>query len=284
MPRKTVSASPTPPVRRRVFFLIKVFVLLHIIAITSWSLPNAPSTDFAQLRQIVAHGDPSFAPANASGLQKIRAAIVPRLQAAGRIVSDGTLYENQVYVKDSPAKFYLLFTGFWQYWDMFSPNPASIDFYGTALVCYKDGTAKNYQFPRMYTMGIPKKYVSERYRKFYERAHTEDDSWIWPIFAQRVALINDYDPNNPPVKIVLTRHWYQIAPPEDYEYQTLLNQWHSAHPNQQLDSATDASLHSHAYTISEHNPTDDDYHHYNYFVYTVDQTQLAKDKAAGVLG
>lgn len=231
MPRDQVKlASPTPS-RKRVSVFIKIFVAFHLIAITSWSMPPPPK-------------DAKFEIDRRSPIQAA--------QSVGRIISDGSLYANRKYVKDSPVKFYLLFSGFWQYWDMFSPNPSNIDFYGTASITYQNGKTELYEFPRMYTMGIPQKYVSERYRKFYERAHTEDDKWLWPTFAQRVALINFTDPTNPPVKVTLTRHWLRIAPPPGY-----------GKPGEVQET---------------------EYHSYDYFKYDVDEARLQKDKADGVLG
>lgn len=190
--QRDLDDSSSPP-KRRVSPWVKAFVFFHLLAITSWSLPKAPAgSDDLRL-------DNSSAPA--------------KMRSVGRIISNGTLLVNDKYIKTSPTKFYLLFSGFWQYWDMFSPNPASTDFYGTAKITYKDGTVKDYQYPRMYSLGLAEKYVSERYRKFYERAHPEAYQWIWPTFAQRIALKNFKDPANPPVKVVLTRHWLKIEQP-----------------------------------------------------------------------
>ncbi|MEA2554504.1 MAG: hypothetical protein QOJ65_2680 [Fimbriimonadaceae bacterium] len=207
MPREDAQDVSEPKPGRPVSRAVKLFVFLHLLAITSWAMPQ-PSSRLL------------------SGEEKLevdKSSVLAAARSIGRNLSDGTLLYNENYVKPSPLKFYLLFTGFWQYWDMFSPNPASIDFYGTATITYKDGTRKLYQYPRMYTMGTTEKYVSERYRKFYERAHLEDFKWIWPTFAQRVALLTYKDPANPPVKIVLTRHWLPIAPPgkpQQPEYST----------------------------------------------------------------
>ncbi len=254
------SASTKP---KRVSVFIKIFVFLHLVAITCWSLPDAPKgTSFGV--------DRSSAKATARSI--------------GKDISDGTLYLNQNYLKASPLKFYLMFSGFWQYWDMFSPNPAQIDFYGTATITYKDGRTSLYTFPRMYTMGIPQKYVSERYRKFYERAHPENDKWIWPTFAQRVAFLNYKDPNNPPVTVVLTRHWYAIPPPPPEDHERKVDAWKKEHPGLTIDTATDKEFWRQAEEDAHHNPTDAEYNYYNYFTYQVNQKRLQEDKAAGVLG
>jgi hypothetical protein len=170
-----------PPEGRRVSPWIKVFVVFHIAAITIWALPSPPSG--------ILDG-------------KQRGALGDRL-----------LVFNQLHLKPSPVKYYLMPTGFWQYWDMFSPNPASIDFYGTAEVVFRDGTVRPYQYPRMFLLPLHTKYLKERYRKFYERAHLEANSYLWPTFAQRVALLHFEDPENPPVTVRLTRHWLQVSPP-----------------------------------------------------------------------
>jgi hypothetical protein len=155
---------------------VKLFVAFHVIAITSWSLPNS-------------------SPAIASG------------KVAPSTVSDWILYKNDILLKPSVIKPYVLATGFWQSWDMFSPNPANEDIYADAEVFYKDGSVKHYQYPRMYELPLAEKYAKERYRKFFEHANT--DEALWPYFAQRIADLN-YNEKNPPVKVALHRHWYDI--------------------------------------------------------------------------
>jgi hypothetical protein len=145
------------------------------------------------------------------------------LQSTRDLLSDGALYANDKYVRDSPIKYYVLTTGFWQYWDMFSPNPASVDLWCDAQVEFKDGTVKRYQYPRVYLLSIPEKYLKERYRKFFERAHMDDNAYMRPYFAQRIAYLHYKDPKNPPVRVKLFRHSLPIAPPgekQQAEYTT----------------------------------------------------------------
>lgn len=161
---------------------LKVFVLFHVVSITIWALPSQPE-----------------------------AAINGRAEARG---TDKLLVWNVKNLKSNDkVQAYLFSTGFWQYWDMFSPNPSSQDMYGDAMVTFKDGTTKRYQYPRMYTTPIGTRYLRERYRKFFERAHMEKYAYFWRVFARRIALENFTDRDNPPVKIVLWRHWLLIAPP-----------------------------------------------------------------------
>ena len=226
MPTDPMTVDTSAQGKRGVSFWIKLLVFIHVVAITSWTLPNPAN------------------PNETLTVDKTNPLTVAR--SIGRNISDGTLIYNNRFVKASPLQFYVLSTGFWQYWDMFSPNPASIDFYGTATVTYQNGLTKEYGYPRMYEESIPKKYVTERFRKFYERANQDADSFLWPYFAQRMALDHYTDPNNPPVKVVLTRHWFTVAPPGQ--------------------------------------PEQKEYNHYNYFTYAVDLAKLKKDAAGGMFG
>lgn len=170
----------TPEPSKNAPWYIKVFVALHLLCITIWSLPNPPEG--------VANG-------------------------AKPVGSDYILLYNQRYLKSfKPISSYLFVSGFWQYWDMFSPNPASTDIWVDAEIVYKDGKKKHYQYPRMYLLSIPEKYPNERFRKFYERVNEPNYSYLWPQFCLRIAYLND-DPKNPPVTVVLTRHWLKIEPP-----------------------------------------------------------------------
>ena len=99
-------------------------------------------------------------------------------------------------------------------------NPAQRDYYGDALITYRDGKESVYQYPRMYTLPIPEKYVQERYRKFYERAHLEASSYVWKVFAQRIAREVNRQEGNPPVLVMLRRHWRDVAPPGKEQKQT----------------------------------------------------------------
>lgn len=174
---------------KRVSGWVKAFVYFHLASITIWSIP-APPTEFAN--------KPVFKSGN--------------MQDFCRSINYEIRLFADRYLKPSIVRLYLLPTGFWQYWDMFAPNPASTDMWCDAVVKYQDGSTKIYQYPRMYLLSIPVKYEKERYRKFYERAHLDDYSYLWPQFAQRIAHVMD-NPNDPPVEVSLRRHWQVVAPP-----------------------------------------------------------------------
>ncbi len=161
---------------------IKLLVGLHVFAVTVWALPQ---------------------PADA-----VRAG---RVQPAG---TGWLLFWNSRYLKElRPVQAYVLSTGTWQYWDMFAPDPSNTDWYCAADVTYKDGTTKAVPYPRMNDLPIPMKYVKERYRKFFERAHNRDLSAMWPPFAQTMAHLGYTDPNNPPMVVRLKALSLRIADP-----------------------------------------------------------------------
>ncbi len=175
-----MSVTAEPPQKNAPWY-VKAFVAAHLVAITAWALPNPPE-------------------GIAKGTSK-------------PVGSDHILVWNQQHLKSfQPLYGYLFVTGFWQYWDMFAPNPSNTDLWADAEVVYRDGTRKPYQYPRIYLMPIPTKYPHERFRKFYERVNQEQYEFLWPQFALRIAYLND-NPNNPPVTVRLRRHWLPIAPP-----------------------------------------------------------------------
>ena len=196
---KSQSAAPAPgakpeqPEPTRVSPWVKLFVAFHILAITIWAIPNPPEGYL-----------------NGRIPWKVQTDSIPHLAQS---LNDGFRLFNATKLKPSFVKYYDMPTGLWQYWDMFAPNPANIDYYGDAEVTYQDGTKRIWTYPRMYTSGIFQKYFTERFRKYYERANSDGYSYVWAAFAQRVALLSTADPKNPAVEVRLRRHWLEIVPP-----------------------------------------------------------------------
>ncbi len=168
---------------------IKFFVAFHLFAITIYALPLPP--------------------------EGVRSG---KLQPFG---TDWILYLNWKFAKPFPlVQSYTFSTGFWQYWDMFGPDPVFKDQYCTSQVIYQNGKVADYQYPRMALLSIPDKFLLERYRKFYERAHDLDESeqsglkgYVRQRFAQRIALLNDKYPGNPPVEVKLYFHEWEVPKP-----------------------------------------------------------------------
>jgi hypothetical protein len=106
---------------------------------------------------------------------------------------------------------YVLWVGLNQSWDMFAPNPKSVDQYMKAVVITDAPKMRVYAFPRMEDLTVWQKYRQERYRKFTESILPDKYSGLWPDVAKRVAYIYA-NPNDPPDKVMLVKFESAIDP------------------------------------------------------------------------
>jgi hypothetical protein len=129
---------------------------------------------------------------------------------------------------------YLLWTGLFQSWDMFSPSPKPINSYVEAIVVYRDGDTRIWAFPRMERLGLKDRYFKERYRKFVENLKEDANQPLWPDAAKFIARLN----NDRPVAekmVLLVRYWSPIVPradgawkPEPWEGHVFYARWIAA--------------------------------------------------------
>ena len=177
--KASTAVTPVPAVVPKVHPAVVAFVAYHIVAITIYALPK-PSNDV------------------------LSGKVSPR-------GSDALLAFNVREMKQWAVFYgYLYPTGFWQYWDMFAPDPAQTDIWGDAEVTFLDGTKTMFQYPRMKTSSIPDKFMQERYRKFFERVNLEENPYFWSPFAQAIALKTATDQSSPPVRVTLYRHFQEV--------------------------------------------------------------------------
>jgi len=109
-------------------------------------------------------------------------------------------------------KGYMLWTGLFQKWDMFAPDPSKLNNYVTATVLYGDGRTTVWTFPRMETLGYVDKYFKERYRKYAsDNLRLDTRAPLWPDAARYVARAAA-TPSDAPVEIDLVRHWSEVPP------------------------------------------------------------------------
>jgi hypothetical protein len=112
---------------------------------------------------------------------------------------------------------YLLWSGLFQSWDMFSPNPKSANTYVEANIIYKDGSRSTWAFPRMDQLSLTERYVKERYRKYAENLASEANDALLPDAARYVARLNS-TPSHPPRTVILVQKWSRIIPRADGPY------------------------------------------------------------------
>ncbi|MBV9266968.1 MAG: hypothetical protein JO061_12435 [Acidobacteriaceae bacterium] len=109
---------------------------------------------------------------------------------------------------------YMLFTGLFQAWNMFAPDPMRLNGYVEAEVTMQDGEKITWKAPRIEKLGIVQKYFRERYRKFMnEHLRMDAESLLWPDAAKHIARLYATDKSNPPINIVLIRYWSEVQPP-----------------------------------------------------------------------
>jgi hypothetical protein len=112
---------------------------------------------------------------------------------------------------------YFVWSGVFQSWDMFSPNPKSKNVYLEAVVIYKDGSTRMWTFPRMEMLSLTERVFQERYRKYEEILSSNQFSDLWPDATRRIARLNNYGAS-PPRRVMLVLRWSDIIPREDGGY------------------------------------------------------------------
>ncbi|HEY0701708.1 MAG TPA: hypothetical protein VGD60_02975 [Candidatus Acidoferrales bacterium] len=109
---------------------------------------------------------------------------------------------------------YMLWSGLFQAWNMFSPVPKGTNTYLQAVIIYKNGETQMWDFPRMELLSLTQKYSQERHRKFVEILLDEDNAALRPDVARYVARmpgIREKDPQ----QILLMVKWSNIIPNGD---------------------------------------------------------------------
>ena|SRR5450432_3036554 len=109
---------------------------------------------------------------------------------------------------------YFVWTGLFQSWDMFSPQPQTTNGYLEAIVLYGDGSTQIWSFPRMDLLSLREKYSKERYRKFVEVLLDDKNSILWPDVARHVARLPGIRAGHPQ-KILLLAKWSTIVYHDD---------------------------------------------------------------------
>jgi hypothetical protein len=109
---------------------------------------------------------------------------------------------------------YMLWSGMFQNWDLFSPEPFSLNAYLVADITYQNGDTSVWKFPMPQYYGYFRRYLLERDRKWSSEGIREDShSQLWPDAARYIARLNNRTGNRP-VNVKLVRYYSQIEVPE----------------------------------------------------------------------
>lgn len=106
---------------------------------------------------------------------------------------------------------YMLWTGLFQSWNMFAPDPTPLNSYVKAVVITRDRHLKVWNFPRMEELNLSQRYRQERYRKFQEVLPDIANQALWPDVATHVARMFASEAD-PPDRVMLIRFSSPIDP------------------------------------------------------------------------
>jgi hypothetical protein len=107
---------------------------------------------------------------------------------------------------------YMRGLGLWQGWDLFAPDPLTVNIDVEAEVTFRDGRRVLWVFPRMEELSYFDRYRKERYRKWRERVRLDTYRSVWPDTAGYVGRLYD-GPGHPVVAVALIRRWVEIPAP-----------------------------------------------------------------------
>src|SRR6201996_6321113 len=82
---------------------------------------------------------------------------------------------------------YMRWSGLFQSWDMFAPDPQSLNSHLKAVVITRDRHIKVWTFPRMEDLSYWQRFRHERDRKFAEVLPQPQFAPLWPDVARHVA-------------------------------------------------------------------------------------------------
>lgn len=111
----------------------------------------------------------------------------------------------------------LQFTGMWQAWNMFSPNPTREDVTMFAEVTLTSGQKLEWTPVRMAELSLTDRYLKERWRKWgMDNIRSDSHEILWPSLGRYIQ--SSYETANPGKQIQqinVYREWYVIPKLEE---------------------------------------------------------------------
>lgn len=122
----------------------------------------------------------------------------------------------------------MIASGSTQHWSVFSPTLNHTIYHETAIITFRDGTNKIYEFPRMAKLSYFERFKHEKLRKIF------GDCIPWPGYEQFLPSVARYlaqsnnDIANPPAMLIFEQN-YNVNPkpdPNNWNYRDKLP-WHT---------------------------------------------------------
>ncbi len=112
-----------------------------------------------------------------------------------------------------PIRPVILYTGLWQNFILFAPDPPKSNIDLRATISKRNGEIERWQFPRMDKLNIFDRIEKERYRSFGSD-YVNFNEVLRPDLARFIArLYRDSSNDNSPQIVTLERYWADIPPP-----------------------------------------------------------------------
>jgi hypothetical protein len=105
---------------------------------------------------------------------------------------------------------YMLWSGLFQSWDTFAPNPPTVNSYVKAAVVTQHHHIHVWAFPRMEELSYSQRYRQERYRKFAEVMLQPNNAAILPDIAKHIARSFNSQ-TDPPERVLLVQYQTDIT-------------------------------------------------------------------------
>lgn len=126
--------------------------------------------------------------------------LVLLLEVGTHLPEDSTLHDRF----DAPAREYIRVIGAEQAWGVFAPNPRNISIGLEASVTFADGSTATWELPHGSALGENLRYY--RWRKWLERARSDDYKSLWEPTARWIAAQYEDEPS-PVVRVQLIRQF-----------------------------------------------------------------------------
>ncbi|MBS0206706.1 MAG: hypothetical protein JSS49_27835 [Planctomycetes bacterium] len=107
-------------------------------------------------------------------------------------------------------------TGLWQgTWTLFAPIPDRRNHRLHATIDFTDGQRKIWNSPDWRSQSPWRRFVGHRETEFLEKVWLEENSHVWPAFAQSLVRseVETHGSERQPKQVVLSVEWGDIPPP-----------------------------------------------------------------------
>ena len=126
---------------------------------------------------------------------------------------DGFPLKNVIDARFRP---FFQWSGLWQGWDMFAPQPRDEDIFVSAEIWYADGTSETRKLTRMIEMPYLERYRKERWRKFFnDNLRLDSSKVMWEPCAAWIARDAATNTGRVVARVELARHWRKSLLPHE---------------------------------------------------------------------